>query len=134
MELIHRWRETALSVGTLFLSTGTLLCCALPILLVSLGFGAAVAGMVGAAPWLVTLSQGKAWMFAGTALLLAAGSGFIFRPGRTCPADPELALGCAAADRWNRGVWWSALGLWAVGSFMAYLWLPLQQMLDSGVF
>lgn len=59
MEPIHRWRETALSLGTLFLSTGTLLCCALPILLVSLSLGAAVAATIDTAPWLVTLSQHK---------------------------------------------------------------------------
>ena len=128
---VDRWRESVLSFGTLFLSTGTLLCCALPILLVSLGLGAAVAGMVEAAPWLVTLSQHKAWLFAGTAVLLAAGGWLIYRPGRACPTEPELARACATADRWNRRVWWFALSVWALGTFMAYLLLPLRQALDS---
>lgn len=131
MQPIYRWRETALSLGTLFLSTGTLLCCAQPILLVSLGLGAAVAAMIDTAPWLVTLSQHKAWMFAGTGLLLVAGGGFIYRPGRACPTDPELAHACAMADRWNRRVWWFALSIWVIGTFMAYLWLPLRQVLNS---
>lgn len=131
MEMIQCWRETALSFGTLFLSTGTLLCCALPILLVSLGLGAAVAGMIGAAPWLVTLSQHKAWLFAGTSLLLAGGGWLIHRPGRVCPTDPELARACARADRWNRRMWWSALSIWAFGTFMAYLWLPLRRVLGT---
>ena len=131
MSSVDRWRESALSIGTLFLSTGTLLCCALPILLVSLGLGAAVAGMVGAAPWLVTLSQHKAWLFVGTAVLLAAGGALIYRPGRTCPTDPELACPCAVADRWNRRVWWFALGIWAIGTFMAYLWLPLWKFINA---
>jgi hypothetical protein len=129
--MVHRWRETALTLGTLFLSTGTLLCCALPILLVSLGLGAAVAGMISAAPWLVTLSQHKAWMFAGTGMLLAAGGWFIYRSGRACPTDPDLAHACAMADRWNRRVWRFALSIWLIGTFMAYLWLPLRQVLDS---
>ena len=128
-KLIQRWRETALSFGTLFLSTGTLLCCALPILLVSLGLGAAVAGMIGAAPWLVILSQHKVWLFAGTFLLLAGGGWVVYRPGRACPTDRELARACAVADRWNRRVWWFALSIWAIGTFMAYLWLPLRQAL-----
>ena len=34
-------------------------CCALPILLVALGMGSAVAAMVSALPWLVTVSQYK---------------------------------------------------------------------------
>ena len=130
MESIQRWRETALSFGTLFLSTGTLLCCALPILLVSLGLGAAVAGMIGAAPWLVTLSQHKAWLFAATGALLAGGGWLMRRPGRACPADPEQARACAMADRWNRRVWWFALSIWVIGTFTAYLWLPLRQVLE----
>jgi hypothetical protein len=131
MKLVARWRETVLNLGTLVLSTGTLVCCALPVLLVSLGLGAAVAGMIGAAPWLVTLSQQKAWLFAGTALLLIASGLLIHRPGRACPPDPELARACAAADRWNRRVWWLALGIWGIGTFMAYLWLPLRQLMNT---
>ena len=131
MRLAARRRETAVNFGTLVLSTGTLLCCALPVLLVSLGLGAAVAGMVGAAPWLVALSRYKAWLFAGTALLLIAGGLLMYRPGRACPTDPELASACAAADRWNRRVWWLALGIWAIGTFMAYLWLPLRQLMNA---
>ena len=41
----------------LFASTSTLLCCALPILLVSLGLGAVVVSMASSLPFLVTLSQ-----------------------------------------------------------------------------
>lgn len=125
---LMRWRESTLSLGTLLLSTGTLLCCALPILLVSLGFGAAVAGLVSNAPWLVALSQHKAWLFGGTALLLAIGGWFIHRPGRACPADPALARACTMADRWNRRFWWAASAVWAAGAFMAYLWLPLRRL------
>jgi hypothetical protein len=43
----------------LFTTSGTLLCCALPITLVTLGLGASVATMASAAPWLITLSQYK---------------------------------------------------------------------------
>jgi hypothetical protein len=64
-------------------------------------------------------------------LLLVASGGFVYRPGRTCPTDPELARACAKADRWNRRVWWFALSIWVIGTFMAYLWLPLRQVLDS---
>ena len=42
-------------------------CCALPIALVALGAGGAVAALVSTAPWLVVLSQYKAWTFAATA-------------------------------------------------------------------
>src|SRR5436305_12939850 len=48
---------------SLFSSLGTLLCCALPSLLVLFGLGATVASVLAAAPWLVRLSQHKLWVF-----------------------------------------------------------------------
>jgi len=129
MDLAGRWTEACAGVGALLLAGGTLLCCALPILLVTLGMGATVAVWVSAAPWLVTLSHYKAWMFAlsGTALLAA---GFLlYRPGRTCPTDARLARLCAVADRWNRRVLGLAGVLWIVGAFAAYLLLPLRRWL-----
>lgn len=113
----------------LFLSTGTLVCCALPILLVTLGLGALVAGAIDAAPWLVTLSQHKAWLFAGTAVVLATAGWLVYRAGRECPADPALAEACRVADRWNRRALWAAATVWAVGAFTAYAFLPLRQAL-----
>lgn len=111
----------------LCLASGTLLCCALPILLVSLGLGATVAAFLSAAPWLVALSHHKVWIFAASAGGLAAAGFFLFRPGRSCPADPRLARLCAVADRWNRSVFTVACALWLIGAFAAYLWLPLRR-------
>ena len=45
-------------------------CCALPITLVALGAGGAVASMASAAPWLVTLSEYKLATFGVTAAAL----------------------------------------------------------------
>jgi mercuric ion transport protein len=44
---------------SLFTSLGTLLCCALPSLLVLIGLGATVASVVSAAPWLIAFSRHK---------------------------------------------------------------------------
>jgi len=52
-------REWLLAYLSLFTSMGTLLCCALPSLLVLVGLGATVASVLSAAPWLVTLSGHK---------------------------------------------------------------------------
>jgi mercuric ion transport protein len=46
-----------LSYVSRFTSLSTLLCCALPSLLVLVGPGATVASMLSALPWLVTLSH-----------------------------------------------------------------------------
>lgn len=63
------WRLPA--YASLFASFATLACCALPSLLVLLGFGASVASFLSAAPWLVVLSRHKDWVFAVAGLLIA---------------------------------------------------------------
>ena len=105
-------------------SSGTLLCCALPIALVSLGFGATVAGLASAAPWLIALSQHKAWLFSLSAVLVLIATFAVYRPGRSCPADPDLAAACARADEWNRRFIVVAGILWLIG-FVAAYGLPL---------
>jgi hypothetical protein len=42
-----------------------------------------------------------------------------------------LARACARADYWNRRFWWIAGTIWTLGAFMAYLWLPLIQLLEA---
>jgi len=78
--------EDKLPFLALFASAGTLLCCALPALLVSLGFGAALAALVGLFPGLVWFSDNKAVVFTTAALLLflSALSQYLAR-SRACP-------------------------------------------------
>ena len=108
----------------LFASFGTLLCCALPILLVSLGMGAVVASMAANLPFLITLSLYKGWMFLGSAIILILAAWFLFRPGRACPADPELARLCDTVQLWNVRLFWTSAVVWGIGFITAYL-LPL---------
>ena len=108
----------------LFTTSGTLICCAIPITLVSLGFGAAVATMASSLPWLITLSQYKAWMFLVSGLLIAMSAWAVYRPGRSCPTSTELAEACTLADIWNRRFIWLAGGMWLIGFLSAYV-LPL---------
>lgn len=125
-----RLKETASSWIALTTSVGTLVCCALPFALVTLGFGAAVAGLTAELPWLVDLSRNKDWFFALSALLLAGAGWLSYRPGRSCPADPVLAERCNRLDRWNRRVLWSGGTLWLTGFFFAYLLLPLRLLFE----
>ncbi|MDX1517168.1 MAG: hypothetical protein R3288_10035 [Woeseiaceae bacterium] len=108
----------------LLTTSGTLICCAIPILLVTLGMGAVVASLASTAPWLVTLSLHKAWIFAGSAALIGGGAWAVYRSGRACPAEPELAAACERADRWNRRFLWVSIIMWGVGFSAAYL-LPV---------
>lgn len=123
-------RDGAVSVLTLFTSGGTLVCCALPITLVSLGLGSAVVGLTGAFPWLIALSKHKAWVFAGSALLLAFGAWMIYRPGRSCPTDPNLRRLCERADKWNRRLHSISAVIWGIGFTAAYLSLPILKLVE----
>ena len=109
----------------LFASTTTLLCCALPVLLVSLGMGAVVASIYGEhLPFLGTLGLYKEWTFGITVGLLALAGWILYRPGRSCPSDPELAATCNIAYKWNVRLFWGSVVIWFIGAFAAFA-LPL---------
>ena len=67
-------RNSVLHTLTIFSSVGTLVCCALPALLVSIGAGAVMASLVSAVPQLVWISEHKIplFVFAGLLLLIRA--------------------------------------------------------------
>ncbi|MGH7546785.1 MAG: hypothetical protein ACREMM_01265 [Gemmatimonadales bacterium] len=120
---------------SLFASLGTLVCCALPSLLVLLGFGAVLASVLSAAPWLVALSRHKAWVFAGSALLIAGNFYYVYSLAprllarvTACPPDEQDA--CAAARRLSRAVLWLSGAIYAAGFFVAYLLGPILQWLE----
>lgn len=115
----------------LFTSLSTLLCCALPIVLVSLGLGTTYAAMTDSAPWLVTLGKYKVITFTLAGTLIAASFWLSYRPGRSCPSEPQLAEHCHRLQKWNKRLLFLAAGAWGIGFFAAYLALPLQLWLDS---
>lgn len=114
----------------LFTSVGTLLCCALPSLLVLLGLGATVASFLSAVPWLVTLSRHKNWVFLVSGVLI--GGNFLYTSwlaprlrsrGDGCRDDAPGA--CNRADRLSRTVLWISAAIYGVGVFSAYLLGPI---------
>jgi mercuric ion transport protein len=73
-----RVRSGVMSYMSLFTSVGTLLCCALPSLLVLFGLGATVASVLSVAPWLVTMSQHKHWVFVVAGLLITGNFVYVY--------------------------------------------------------
>ncbi len=124
-------KETSLTWLTLFATTGTLVCCALPITLVTLGMGATVASLVTALPFLVTLSQHKVMVFGISAVMLALAGWMMYRPGRACPTDPALRALCERSQKWNRRIYWVSIALWSIGFIASFLALPIQIWLES---
>lgn len=108
----------------LLTSGSTLVCCALPALLVSLGAGAVLASLVSTFPALIWVSMHKVPVFVTAGLLLTVGGWLQARPA-SCPADARLAEACARYKRISRRVYWTSVVLYAVGVFFAYVapWL-----------
>src|SRR5207248_11385470 len=104
-ELVRtRKRSGVLNYLSLFTSVGTLLCCALPSLLVLLGLGATVATVLSAVPWLVTLSHHKLWVFAIAGVLIGWSfiQTYLLSPrlrNSELACSPEDPTACSGADR-----------------------------------
>ncbi len=123
-------KESSVTYLTLFASSGTLICCALPIILVSLGLGATVAALTSDFPLLVTIAEYKTWVFVGSGGLLLMSGWLMYRSGRACPTEPELARLCQKTQTWNRRIYWTSITLWGIGFSAAYLALPIRIWLD----
>lgn len=130
-EIIGTTRKNAiLNYLSLFTSFGTLLCCALPSLLVLLGLGATVASFLSAAPWLVTLSRHKNWVFVISGVLIIGNLIYTYAlvprlraHVAACPIDAPGA--CDTASKMSRAVLWLSAIIYSVGAFSAYLLGPL---------
>jgi len=127
-------QASLLNYFSLFSSFSTLLCCALPSVLVLLGMGTAVVSVLSAAPWLVSLSRHKAWTFNLAGLLIAASFVMTYavvpriRSGAACAADG--AETCSEVSRLSRWVLWISVLIWSAGFFVAYLLAPILERMD----
>jgi mercuric ion transport protein len=127
-------RSAVLNYFSLFTSLGTLLCCALPSLLVLFGLGASVASMLSFLPWLVTLSRHKQWTFTLSGLLIAASfvHTYYISPrlqAKQCNAEDPSA--CEKASKFSRILLWASAGIYTVGIFVAYVLGPILTRLDN---
>ena len=126
-------RSFWLQYVSLFTSVGTLLCCALPSVLVLFGLGATVASVLSAAPWLVNLSNHKNWTFAVAGLLIGMNILYVYGIAPRL-RQQECAVGddaCSSASRLSTTVLWISGGLYAIGVFVAYVLGPIFVWLDK---
>ena len=115
-------RNLGMAFLTLLASSGTLVCCVLPAVMVSLGAGAALAGLVTAVPELIWLSEHKAGVF-GLAFVMLGVSGVSLWHARrlACPADARLAHHCERLRRFSATLWGVALACTTLGAFFAFV-------------
>jgi hypothetical protein len=131
-------RSGLLSYLSLFTSLGTLLCCALPSLLVLLGLGATVASVLSSLSWLVALSHHKAWVFtvAGVLIALSFIQTYALSPrlrlaDQACP--PEDSGACDSASRLSKVLLWVAAVIYTIGFLVAYVLGPILSHLDAAM-
>ena len=107
---------------SLFSSFGTLICCALPSLFIALGMGAAFAGLIGAVPQIIWVSEHKGLVF-GLSGVLIAGSLFWLYAVRNepCPVDPEKARACKVARKWSVRISLASVVFWVLGFIFAFI-------------
>lgn len=111
-----------LPILSLFASTSTLVCCALPALMVSLGMGASLAGLVSTVPQLVWLSKYKIWVFSVSALMLLLAGYWQYRAkDMPCPTDPGLARSCTRMRKISLWVYLFSVLVYIIGFFFAFL-------------
>jgi mercuric ion transport protein len=128
-------RVALLNYVSLFSSFSTLICCALPSVLVLLGMGTTVASLLSAAPWLVSLSRPKIWTFsiAGVLISMSFVMTYLIAPrlrrGEACEADDPTT--CGEVSRVSCVILWASAAIWSCGFFVAYLLGPLLERIDS---
>ena len=114
-------RHISLAWMSVFTSTSTLVCCALPALLVALGAGVVLSSLVSTFPQLIWLSEHKIIVFgvAGGMLVLA---GILQYRARTlaCPVDVSLAEACAVTRDYSAWIYWISVGIFIIGAFFAF--------------
>ncbi len=127
-------RAALLNYFSLFSSFSTLICCALPSVLVLLGLGTAVASLLSAAPWLVSLSRHKIWTFSIAGTLIAASFAMTYveaprlQRGEVCAADDPTT--CGEVSKLSRAVLCVSALIWSGGFFVAYLLGPILEHMD----
>jgi hypothetical protein len=114
------------AVASLFASSSTLVCCAIPALLVALGAGAALSSLVVVFPQVVWLSEHKEGLFVFAGLMLAL-SGLLQWRNRhaPCPTDLKLRQACMRTRKTAVWVYGVSVALYLVAGWFAFVqpWL-----------
>ena len=106
----------------LFTSTGTIFCCALPALLVSIGAGAALSSLISIFPQLIILSIYKIPIFIGAFIMLIISGVMQYRYRfMPCPADKKQADACMQARKLSMVIYFASVGIFLIGLLFALI-------------
>ena len=107
---------------TLAASASTLVCCALPALLVALGAGAVLASAVSAFPQLVWISEHKTEVFLIAGVMLSVAGLLQWRAkSLPCPIDVAQRDACMRSRKISLVIYWLSVAIFAIGGFFAFV-------------
>jgi len=118
-------KEYLLPFFALFASISTILCCGLPIILVSLGMGAVFANLTASFTFITWLTERSIYLFAIAIILLLIGGYFIFIKSQACPSDKKLAEICRRSKKFNKIIWWISVVILVISFFFKYILILL---------
>lgn len=122
IEMISMRKRLAINWLVLFTSSATLICCAIPALLVSLGLGAVLIGLVSNIPQLIWISEHKPLVFGIAGVLLVLAGLMQWQSSKLpCPPDKALAKACVSARNWSNMIYGVSLIIFAVGAWFAFV-------------
>jgi hypothetical protein len=107
---------------SLFASSSTLICCALPAVFVALGAGASFASLITTFPFLIVLSQYKIHITVSAVVMIVVAGVVNYKTYyMPCPADPELGRVCEQTRKKSRYVYYASVGIFLFASIFTYI-------------
>ena len=107
---------------SLFASSSTLICCALPSVFIVIGAGATFASIISIFPFLVVISKYKVSITLVSLLMLVFAGYINYRTYYLpCPADPELGRICLQTRKRSRSIYYFSVILFTFATIFTYL-------------
>lgn len=124
-------KQKLINFLSLFTSTGTLLCCALPAAIVTIAGGTAVIALISNFPWLIPLSRNKGWIFLAAGLMLLFSGILTLRPQGKVACTITGGEGYKVAGLFSKIMFWASVSIYALGIFFAYAIVPILRFLEG---
>ena len=114
-------KELLLTFFGLFTSISTIFCCALPIILVTLGMGAAFTILTTNFPFIIWLAEKSVYLFIIATIFLLIGGYFIFIKPSSCPSDKKLSQICNKTRKFNKIIRLISVIILVISFFFKYI-------------
>ena len=117
MRSLNSWLQATGIIRAL----STLLCCALPIVLVSLGLGTVLAWLVSHLPWLVWVSEHAIYFISLTLILLIISGYLVFFHPSSCDIQNKKNLDeCHNRQKYAKIIWFVTAIILLIGAIFKY--------------